>query len=139
LAGFRASEPNNEPYREEARMQSRTRTGLRRAGLVIGALGLAALPAAAQAEWKPTRNIEFIVPAGTGGGADQMARMIQGVVEKNNLLEKSIVVINKSGGAGAEGFLDVKGSAGNPHVLVGGPYAGCDAGARRIRAVGQCQ
>ena len=28
--------------------------------------------------WEPTRNVEFIVPAGTGGGADQMARMIQG-------------------------------------------------------------
>ena len=71
-------------------MKSRTRTGLRRAGLVIGALALAALPAAAQAEWKPTRNIEFIVPAGTGGGADQMARMIQGVIEKNNLIDKSV-------------------------------------------------
>ena len=108
----------NEPYREEARMQSRTITGLRRAGLAIGAIALAGLPAMAQAEWKPTRNIEFIVPAGTGGGADQMARMIQGVIEKNNLIERSVVVINKSGGAGAEGFLDVKGSAGNPHKII---------------------
>jgi tripartite-type tricarboxylate transporter receptor subunit TctC len=99
-------------------MQSRTITGLRRAGLAIGAIALAGLPAMAQAEWKPTRNIEFIVPAGTGGGADQMARMIQGVIEKNNLIDKSIVVINKSGGAGAEGFLDVKGSAGNPHKII---------------------
>src|SRR5687768_18586784 len=85
-------------------MQSPKTTGLRRAGLAIGALALAVLPAMAQAEWKPTRNIEFIVPAGTGGGADQMARMIQGVVEKNNLIDRSVVVINKSGGAGAEGF-----------------------------------
>ncbi|MDF2763177.1 MAG: tricarboxylate transporter [Rhodospirillales bacterium] len=99
-------------------MQSPKTTGLRRAGLAIGALALAVLPAMAQAEWKPTRNIEFIVPAGTGGGADQMARMIQGVVEKNNLIDKSIVVINKSGGAGAEGFLDVKGSAGDPHKII---------------------
>jgi tripartite-type tricarboxylate transporter receptor subunit TctC len=99
-------------------MQSRRTTGLRRAGLAIGALALAVLPAMAQAEWKPTRNIEFIVPAGTGGGADQMARMIQGVIEKNNLIDKSVVVINKSGGAGAEGFLDVKGSAGNPHKII---------------------
>src|SRR6187455_1981458 len=78
-------------------------------------LGSAASDAA---EWKPTRNIEFIVPAGTGGGADQMARMIQGVIEKNKLLDRSIVVINKSGGAGAEGFLDVKASAGDPHKII---------------------
>ena len=33
-------------------------------------------------------------------------------------MEQSLVVINKSGGAGAEGFLDVKGSAGNPNKIV---------------------
>jgi putative tricarboxylic transport membrane protein len=68
--------------------------------------------------WKPTRNVEFIVPAGTGGGADQMARTIQGIVVKHKLMDQSMVVINKAGGAGGEGFLDVKGSSGNPHKLV---------------------
>ena len=33
-------------------------------------------------------------------------------------MERSLVVINKSGGAGAEAFLDVNGSAGNPHKIV---------------------
>ena len=28
--------------------------------------------------WEPTKPIEFIIPAGTGGGADQMARLISG-------------------------------------------------------------
>ena len=68
--------------------------------------------------WEPTKTVEFIVPAGTGGGADQMARMIQGIVQKHNLMNQSLVVINKSGGAGAEGFLDVKGSANNPHKII---------------------
>jgi tripartite-type tricarboxylate transporter receptor subunit TctC len=54
--------------------------------------------------------VEFVVPAGTGGGADQMARFIQGVVAKNNLMKQPIIVVNKAGGAGAEGFLDVKGA-----------------------------
>jgi tripartite-type tricarboxylate transporter receptor subunit TctC len=31
---------------------------------------------------------------------------------------ESLVVVNKAGGAGAEGFLDVKGSAGNPNKIV---------------------
>src|SRR5215208_7022920 len=72
----------------------------------------------AHAAWEPTRPVEFIVPAGTGGGADQMARVIQGIVTKHQLMKQSMVVINKSGGAGGEGFLDVKGSRGNPHKLV---------------------
>jgi tripartite-type tricarboxylate transporter receptor subunit TctC len=68
--------------------------------------------------WEPTRTVEFIVPAGTGGGADQMARVIQGIVAKHGLMKQTMVVINKAGGAGGEGFLDVKGAKGNPHKLV---------------------
>jgi putative tricarboxylic transport membrane protein len=73
---------------------------------------------AAKAGWEPTKPVEFVVPAGTGGGADQMARFLQGVVAKNKLMAQPIVVVNKSGGAGAEGFLDVKGDKGNPHKIV---------------------
>jgi len=75
-----------------------------------------ALPA--HAAWEPTRPVEFIIPAGTGGGADQMARTIQGIVTKHNLMKQPMVVINKAGGAGGEGFLDVKASAGNPHKII---------------------
>src|SRR5215468_6142711 len=75
-------------------------------------------PSQAMAAWEPTRPVEFIVPAGTGGGADQMARTIQGIITKHGLMKQSMVVINKSGGAGGEGFLDVKGSRNNPHKLI---------------------
>jgi len=70
------------------------------------------------AAWEPTRPVEFIVPAGTGGGADQMARTIQGIIAKHNLMKQSMVVINKAGGAGGEGFLDVKASRGNPNKII---------------------
>jgi tripartite-type tricarboxylate transporter receptor subunit TctC len=62
--------------------------------------------------------VEFVVPAGTGGGADQMARLIQGIIVKHKLMNQSMVVVNKSGGAGAEGFLDIKGAKGDPHKIV---------------------
>jgi putative tricarboxylic transport membrane protein len=80
-------------------------------------LGASTGPAVAQ-KWQPTRSVEFIVPAGTGGGADQMARVLQGIIQKHNLSPQPIVVINKSGGAGAEGFLDVKQSTRNPHKII---------------------
>ena len=83
--------------------------------LVLVALTVAAMPASA---WEPTKTVEFIVPAGTGGGADQMARVIQGIIAKNNLMKQSMVVVNKGGGAGAEGFLDVKAAKGDPHKII---------------------
>ncbi len=86
--------------------------------LGIGALAVGLAGAPVMAAWEPTKAVEFVVPAGTGGGADQMARFIQGVIVKNNLMKQPMVVVNKSGGAGAEGFLDVKGSKGDPHKII---------------------
>ncbi len=85
--------------------------------LAVAAL-FGVLPVLPAAAWEPTKPVEFVVPAGTGGGADQMARFIQGVVAKNKLMNQPIIVVNKSGGAGAEGFLDVKGDKGNANKIV---------------------
>jgi tripartite-type tricarboxylate transporter receptor subunit TctC len=93
------------------------KTHFRKAAAVLAAITAVAGATTAQA-WEPTRNIEFIIPAGTGGGADQMARAIQGIVAKHNLAKVAVLPINKAGGAGAEGFLDVKGSAGEPHKII---------------------
>jgi len=68
--------------------------------------------------WEPTKPVEFVVPAGTGGGADQMARLLQGVITKNNLMKQPMIVVNKSGGAGAEGFLAIKDAKGDPNKII---------------------
>ncbi|HYC38267.1 MAG TPA: tripartite tricarboxylate transporter substrate-binding protein [Usitatibacter sp.] len=86
--------------------------------LVAAAVTAAFTAMPALAAWEPNKTVEFIVPAGTGGGADQMARLIQSIIAKHNLMKQSMVVINKSGGAGAEGFLDVKGAKGEPHKII---------------------
>src|SRR5262245_28995729 len=83
--------------------------------ICIGGFSVISVPVQA---WEPTKPIEIIVPAGTGGGADQMSRMMQGIITKYNLSKQSVVVINKSGGAGGEGFLDVKNSKGDEHKLI---------------------
>jgi len=79
---------------------------------------MAMLLAAPALAWEPTKPIEFVVPAGTGGGADQMARVIHGIAEKHKLSPRPIIVVNKSGGAGAEGFLHVKGKKGDAHTII---------------------
>jgi tripartite-type tricarboxylate transporter receptor subunit TctC len=72
------------------------------------------------ADWKPVKPVEFVVPSGAGGGTDQFARLVQSIIVKHKLMDQSIVVSNKSGGAGAEGFLDVSLAKGDPHKVVFG-------------------
>jgi putative tricarboxylic transport membrane protein len=84
----------------------------------IGATILGISSGVVNAAWEPTKPVEFVVPAGAGGGADQMARFLQGIIAKHKLSNQPLVVVNKSGGAGAEGFLDVKASSGDPHKII---------------------
>jgi putative tricarboxylic transport membrane protein len=90
----------------------------RLASWILGVLLLAVAASPSQAAWEPTKPIEFVIPAGTGGGADQMARLIAGIAEKHKLSPRPIIVVNKSGGAGAEGFLHVKGKKGDAHTII---------------------
>jgi len=70
------------------------------AALVVGVTGL--WSGIAPAAWQPTKSVEFVVPAGTGGGADIMARFISPLIEKHKLSPHPFIVVNRSGGAGAE-------------------------------------
>ncbi len=95
------------------------KTGWMSAGLTAAVLAAgAAVGSAHAAGWEPSKPVTFIIPAGTGGGADQMARFIQGVVAKNNLMTQPMVVVNKGGGAGAEGFLEIKGHKADGHAII---------------------
>jgi putative tricarboxylic transport membrane protein len=85
--------------------------------VAVACAAAVSLGAAAQG-WEPTKPVEFVVPAGTGGGADQMARLIQGIIGKHKLMKQTMIVVNKAGGAGAEGFLEVKSANADPHKIV---------------------
>jgi len=85
-----------------------------------GGLALAVLlaaPAASHA-WEPTRPVEMVVPFSAGGASDQMARSIQGIIAKYQLMKQPLVVVNKAGASGAEGLMDVKASEGDPNKLL---------------------
>jgi tripartite-type tricarboxylate transporter receptor subunit TctC len=95
---------------------NRSALTLLRNGTAAVAFAFGLTPALAQ--WEPTAPVELVVPAGTGGGADQMARFIQQAVTKHGLMKQPLTVVNKSGNSGIEGLMDVKGAKGNPHKLV---------------------
>lgn len=72
---------------------------------------------AASAAWVPEKPVEFIVTAGAGGGTDTFARTIQSVIVKYKLMSTPVVVVNKGGGSGGEGFVYGSAAAGDAHRL----------------------
>ena len=84
----------------------------------VGAVLTLASATPSQSAWEPNRPVEFIIPAGTGGGADIMARTIQGIVTKHNLMKRPDGGDQQGRRRGGEGFLDVKSSANNPHKII---------------------
>lgn len=68
--------------------------------------------------WEPTKPIEIVVPFGPGGASDQMARTLQGVIQKHNLSPQPVVVVNKPAAAGGEAMMDILKSKGDPHKLL---------------------
>jgi tripartite-type tricarboxylate transporter receptor subunit TctC len=70
------------------------------------------------ADWEPRKPVEFVIMAGPGGGADKMARLMQSVIEKNDLASKPFVPVNKPGGSGAEALVHLKNKAGDDHLVM---------------------
>src|ERR1700710_720245 len=89
--------------------------------LTVLAVGLAVgLSGAANAAWQPDKPTEFIATAGPGAGTENYARAVQAIITKHKLVEQPIVVTNKGGGSGAEGYTYTKAMAGDPYKIVFG-------------------
>ncbi|WP_175410510.1 tripartite tricarboxylate transporter substrate binding protein [Streptomyces sp. TRM64462] len=68
-------------------------------------------------DWKPSKPIEYVAPAGTGGGWDTLARTSARVLDEANLIDKPLRVVNKPGGGGAIGWSYISQHPGDPHKL----------------------
>lgn len=91
---------------------------LRKACLVAGVVAGSALIAVPAFAWEPTKPVEIVVAAGAGGASDQMARMMQSAVQKNNLMKQPIVVSLKGGASGGEALMYMKGSEGDANKVL---------------------
>src|SRR5512132_3127749 len=83
----------------------------------VALLGAIASPAALAA-WEPTKPVEIVVAAGAGGASDQMARMMQAAIQKNNLMKQPMVVSLKGGASGAEALIYTKSSSGDANRVL---------------------
>ena len=91
----------------------------RRATLALAAAATFAFAAPALAEgWKPQKPIEMVIMAGTGGGADRLARLFQSMIQQENLSNMPILPVNKGGGSGAEALRYLKDKEGDNHVIM---------------------
>ncbi len=87
-------------------------------GLTAAAL-IGTMPMAALADgWKPRKPIDFVIMAGAGGGADQIARFIQSVAEKGDMTPRPLVPNNKGGGSGAEALIHVSNASDPDHTIL---------------------
>lgn len=86
--------------------------------LLVAALAAATFSTSVLAEWKPRKPVELIIMAGTGGGADQIARLLQGLIEKKGLSPRPFIPINKPGGSGAEALRYLQDKSGDDHTVL---------------------
>jgi tripartite-type tricarboxylate transporter receptor subunit TctC len=84
-------------------------------GAAALAVGLASAPASA---WEPSKPVEIVVAAGAGGASDQMARMMQAAIQKNNLMKQPMIVSLKGGASGAEALIYMKSGDGDANRLL---------------------
>jgi len=85
--------------------------------LGMGVAMASAMVSSAQA-WEPKKPVEMIIMAGTGGGADQLARLIQGIIDQNDMSPRPFIPINKPGGSGAEALRYIQDKAGDDHTVL---------------------
>jgi len=84
---------------------------------IVGAIALATA-LSAQAQWKPTKPINIIVPWAAGGATDQVTRVAAGELE--DALGAKIVVINQPGGAGSIGTMNAMNAAKDGYTWTAG-------------------
>ena len=86
--------------------------------VAVAAVGSAATFSQTASAWEPKKPVEFIIMAGAGGGADQIARLLQGLIETKDLSPRPFIPINKPGGSGAEALRYMQDKAGDDHTVL---------------------
>lgn len=59
------------------------------------------------AEWQPSKNIDWVVTSGPGGGSDIYTRMITNIMTKDGIVSRTFLVTNKTDGGGEVGRAQV--------------------------------
>jgi len=69
------------------------------------------------AQWKPDRNVEFVIGTGPGGVFDRTARTIQNIWRENQMVPVNTLVLNKPGAGQSLALAYLNEKAGDGHYL----------------------
>ncbi len=86
--------------------------------LTLSACGGAGTPGGGRTAAKPTKPVEFVISTAPGGGSDIYARVMQSVIEKQQLSPQPVNPVNKEGGSGAVAFQYVFDKKGDMHYVM---------------------
>ncbi len=95
-----------------------TTTSVAIAAMLVLGIGPASVATNAHAAWKPKKPVEFVIMAGKGHDADQLARFIQNIIKKKNLSNAPFLPINKGRDSGAEALRYLRDKSGDSHVIM---------------------
>ncbi|MCC7484032.1 MAG: tripartite tricarboxylate transporter substrate binding protein [Burkholderiales bacterium] len=74
--------------------------------------------AGAQASWRPEKPVELILPTAAGGANDNVARLIQRILQDRKLVPAPVLVMNKAGGNQTLAPTYLRQHARDPHFLL---------------------
>ena len=94
------------------------RRGIRNAtrAVACAVIALAAAPLVA-ADWKPTAQIEIVIPNSPGGGNDAVGRLLQKLLQDRRLIPAAAIVSNKPAGGGSATLSYLAQKANDPHII----------------------
>ena len=84
--------------------------------LACAVIALAAAPLVA-ADWKPTAQIEIVIPNSPGGGNDAVGRLLQKLLQDRRLIPTAAIVSNKPAGGGSATLSYLAQKANDPHII----------------------
>ena len=71
----------------------------------------------AAADWKPSSQVEIVVPNSPGGGNDAVARLLQKIWQDRRLVLPAVIVVNKPAGGGSATLTYLGQKTNDPHVM----------------------
>src|SRR5688572_23277208 len=95
---------------------------LAKAWTLVAALLMSSAVVQAQADRKPQKNVEIVVPSAPGGSNDKTARTVERIISDKRLLATPLTVVNKPAGGNWMALTYVSQHVGDGHyVMVGTP------------------
>jgi putative tricarboxylic transport membrane protein len=80
------------------------------------AAAMHAAPLAA-ADWKPTNQVEIVIPNSPGGGNDAVGRLLQKLLQDRRLISTAAIVVNKPAGGGSATLSYLGQKLNDPHFM----------------------